>query len=250
MSNIISLRTVNLSAAILMLIQVRLSQSAQHRIRRSLNRPATPKIPTSESLFQDLEDQLGASPREYLRLRLRYSHSAFVPSPTPNVTLETHLETIVTSTIRRRHARSLWARGSHYGDAEGEAGMELLMGIISRNWEVGKARKAVDMMARSKEAEREKERMRERQRERLRKIGGSMRTPKRSPGWRADIGNRENVRMGNSLSVSVPERQASLGKVLGSKAAQEGKSKGVGGGNGAAGDTGKRDSGRWSWAWW
>lgn len=232
-----------------MIIQVRLFQTAQQRIRRSLNRPATPRVPTSESLFQDLEDQLGASPREYLRLRVCYSHSAFVPSPTPNVTAETHLETTATSTIRRRHAGSLWSRGSHYSDMDNEAGMELLMGIISRHWEVEKARRAVDMVVRSKEEEREKERTRERQRERLRKIGGSMRAPRRSPGWRVDVGSRENVRMGNSLGVSVPERQASLGKVSGSKAAQEGKGKGVGGGSGA-GDAGKRDSGRWSWAWW
>lgn len=206
-----------------------------------------PRIPTSESLFQELEDQLGASPRECLRLCIRYSHSAFVPSPTPNVTLETHLETTAMATIRRRNAGSLWSRGSHYSDFEGEAGMELLMGIISRHWEVDKARRAVDMVVRSKEAEREKERVRERQRERLCRIGGSMRNPKRSPGWRVDIGSRENVKMGNSLGVSVPERQASLGKASGSKAVQEGKGKGVGCGNGAVGDTGR---GRWSWAWW
>lgn len=100
-------RTINLSTAILMLVQVRLSPSTPHRPRRGFNTPSMPNIPTSEALFRDLENQLGASPREYLRLSLKYSHSAFVPSPMQDVTLETRLETTATSKIRRKDPGSL-----------------------------------------------------------------------------------------------------------------------------------------------
>ncbi|SPN97697.1 related to protein involved in intramitochondrial protein sorting [Cephalotrichum gorgonifer] len=183
--------TVSLGTATLMLVQVRLCPYGQQRSRRSPNQATTPKVPTSESLFRDLEKQLGELPREYLRLRLRYSHSGFVPSATHDLSLETHLETIATSTIRRKDTGSLWTRGSEYGDVE--EGMDLLMSIITRHWEVEKARRAVEAVVRSREVEKEKGRMRERQRERLNTIRGSMRTLKRSPGRKVDIGSRENT---------------------------------------------------------
>lgn len=235
-----------------MLVQLRLSPSTPQHARRS-HRPATPKIPTSESLFRDLETQLGASPREYLRLRLRYSHSAFVPSPTQNLMLGTRLETVTTSTIRRKDPRSLWAGGDEYGDVEDDAGTDLMMDIVTGHWEAEKARRAVEMIVRSKEVEKEKERTRERQREMLNSLRGSMRTLKRSPAARrADIGNRENVRVGNALPVSVPERQASLGRVSNGKGNVEARGKGASGVNGGAGGDvkGNQGSGKWSWGWW
>lgn len=228
-----------------MLVQIRLSPSTPRRACRNLIRSATPKVPTSESLFRDLENQLGASPREYLRLRLRYCHSAFVPSPAQDVALETRFETTATSTIRRKEAGSPWARGSEYGD-EVEPGVDILAGVITRHWDAEKARRAVEMVVRSREVEREAERARERQRERLAYVGGSVRMPRRSPRRGADIGSRENVRMGN-VGVTVPERRASLGKGSGGR---DGKAGGVGVGGGSGEAPAKRDAGRWSWVWW
>ena len=128
--------------------------------------------------------------------------------------------------------------------------MDLLMGIITRHWDSGKAKRAMDMIVRSKEMEKEAGRARERQRERLNNLRGSVRTLKRSPGRRAEIGSRENVRMGNALGVSVPDRKASLRKV-GSTKGQEGKGGAAGNADGNSGDAPtKREPGRWSWVWW
>lgn len=235
-----------------MLIQIRLASSTPQRSRRGANRPNIPKIPTSESLFQDLETQLGASPSEYLRLRVQYSHSAFVPSTAEDVALETRLESTATPTIRRKNTGSLWARGSEYGDTETEPETDALVGIIARHWEVEKARRAVGMLARSREVENEAERMKERQRERVGYSGGSVPTLKKSPGRRREVVSRENVKMGNAMGACVPERQTSLGKgASAKKGAQYGKVKAMGGRDGNGGDaSAKRDTGRWSWAWW
>lgn len=126
--------------------------------------------------------------------------------------------------------------------------MDLLMGIIAKNWEVGKARRAVDVIVRSKEEEKEAQRARERQKERLNYLGGSTRTLKRSPGRRVDVGSVENVRMGNA---SVPARKASLRKTSNGKGSREGKFAGASKENRDSGDgPEKRDPGRWSWVWW
>lgn len=127
--------------------------------------------------------------------------------------------------------------------------MDVLMGIITRHWGVEKARRAVDVIVRSKEEEEnDAQRARERQKERLNHLGGTVRALKRSPGRWADVGSRENVRMGNA---SVPARKTSLRKAPNGKGSREGRLAGASKGNGGSGDAPeKRDAGGWSWAWW
>lgn len=127
--------------------------------------------------------------------------------------------------------------------------MDLLVGIVTRHWEVEKARRAVDMIVRSKEEEEEEtERVRERQKEGLNHLGGSVRALKRSPRRWADAGSRENVRMGNA---AVPARKASLRKASKGKGSREGKLVGASNENAGSSDApAKRDAGRWSWVWW
>ncbi|PKS09031.1 hypothetical protein jhhlp_003644 [Lomentospora prolificans] len=284
---------LNLNTAVLLLIHLRLPPFPPHT--RSRSNASTSLPPTSDFLFRDLEAQLGTSAREYLRLRVSYCHSAFAPSsPRPDLSTSTRLETVASASIRRRDLRSLWARdGSVEAKAkknsriEDATGMSLLVGIAMRHWDWDKARRAVEMVIRSRESgesaslthgddggETRKGREtainwdRQHQTEYAAK-SGSIKSSRRLLARNPDCGGGENAAVGNAMPFSVPARQTSLRKRSGGPQQQQQQqqqqqkqqqkqqqchlvSVGVGDDSSDLEEAvqNKMGSARWSWSWW
>lgn len=86
----------------------------------------------SDELIDDLEDQLGSSRVEYLRIVVKYKHSAF-PNCGKSDTVdgvadvETKLETSATAALQHLNHRSLWSPCAMLAPNP-------LFGIIHQHW--------------------------------------------------------------------------------------------------------------------
>ncbi|OHE94349.1 ubiquitin-conjugating enzyme [Colletotrichum orchidophilum] len=100
---------------------------------------------TSDELIDDLEYQLGSSNLEYIRVLVKYNHSAFFCKSRSGIIdnmteAGTRLETFATAAIKRHNHRSPWSpsRALTYNP---------IMSIVYGSWELQRARNAMYRMS-------------------------------------------------------------------------------------------------------
>lgn len=227
-------RALSLNTAVLLLVHLQLSPLLPQV--RSYSNASAPLLPRSDILLRDLEAQLGASPQDYLRLRLGYCHSAFAPSGGESeLGLSTKLETVVMASIRRRDPGCLWARDGSVGRiavAEGcgfgaesrrEEGTAVLVRIVMKHWGWNGVTRAVEAMVRCRDSIKKGGNGSESRRvihkghypEDFLERSGSPGVGTKAVGRKHGGRTKENTPTGNVMPFSVPSRQTSLRSLSG-----------------------------------